>query len=176
MAPEAAEPLPHLSRWVDLDTNASGEAVIITERNQQRGPLLVAGRQFNSWSFLNGSLGLNSYTPLTIARIRPRGFSFEPASPEEFGSIAGSRGQAVMRPRSRRPGTSSHDRSMTGEKGIKPMSDQAHVATVQSADSNQVAPPEDSFEELDDMEFLDDVDFTLDDVENKIAPLALAHH
>jgi hypothetical protein len=28
---------------------------------------------------------------------------------------------------------------------------------------------------LDDMEFLDDIDFTLEDVESKIAPLALAH-
>lgn len=34
---------------------------------------------------------------------------------------------------------------------------------------------EGSFEELDEMEFLDDVDFTLDEVESRIAPLALAH-
>jgi hypothetical protein len=56
------------------------------------------------------------------------------------------------------------------------MSDQAEVTAVPPTDANGEAPPEDSFEELDDMEFLDDVDFTLDDVENKIAPLALAHH
>jgi hypothetical protein len=55
------------------------------------------------------------------------------------------------------------------------MSDQANATTVPTAASNEVGPPEDSFEELDDMEFLDDVDFTLDEVENKIAPLALAH-
>ena len=55
------------------------------------------------------------------------------------------------------------------------MSDQADATTVLPADSSEVAPPEDSFGELDDMEFLDDVDFTLDEVENKIAPLALAH-
>jgi hypothetical protein len=64
---------------------------------------------------------------------------------------------------------------MTGEKGTGPMSDQAEVTAVPPADGSEEAPPEDSFEELDDMEFLDDVDFTLDDVENKIAPLALAH-
>ncbi|MEV7978472.1 ammosamide/lymphostin RiPP family protein [Streptomyces sp. NPDC086519] len=34
---------------------------------------------------------------------------------------------------------------------------------------------EGSFEELDQMEFLDDIDFTLDEVESRIAPLALAH-
>lgn len=33
----------------------------------------------------------------------------------------------------------------------------------------------DSLEALDEMEFLDDVEFTLEEVENKIAPLALAH-
>ncbi len=55
------------------------------------------------------------------------------------------------------------------------MSDQTGTATAQPADGNEAASPEASFEELDDMEFLDDVDFTLDEVENKIAPLALAH-
>jgi hypothetical protein len=65
---------------------------------------------------------------------------------------------------------------MTGEKGTGPMSDQAEVTAVPPTGGHEEAPPADSFEELDDMEFLDDVDFTLDDVENKIAPLALAHH
>ena len=55
------------------------------------------------------------------------------------------------------------------------MSDQTDTTTVQSAGSSEAAPPEDAFEELDDMEFLDDIDFTLEEVENKIAPLALAH-
>lgn len=55
------------------------------------------------------------------------------------------------------------------------MSDQTDTTTVQPADSSEVAPSGDSFEELDDMEFLDDIDFTLEEVENKIAPLALAH-
>ena len=32
----------------------------------------------------------------------------------------------------------------------------------------------DDFDALDDVEFLDDIDFTLDDVESRIAPLALA--
>lgn len=45
------------------------------------------------------------------------------------------------------------------------MSDQRDTASAQ----------DDTFDGLDDMEFLDDVDFTLDEVENKIAPLALAH-
>ncbi len=56
------------------------------------------------------------------------------------------------------------------------MNDQADVTTVPPAEGNEAAPPGDSFAELDDMEFLDDIEFTLDDVENKIAPLALAHH
>lgn len=55
------------------------------------------------------------------------------------------------------------------------MSDQTDATTARAADGTEVAPQEDSFDELDDMEFLDDVDFTLDEVENKIAPLALAH-
>ena len=55
------------------------------------------------------------------------------------------------------------------------MSDQTDATTARAADGTEVTPQEDSFEELDDMEFLDDVDFTLDEVENKIAPLALAH-
>lgn len=55
------------------------------------------------------------------------------------------------------------------------MSDQTGATTAQPADSSEAASPEAAFEELDDLEFLDDVDFTLDDVENKIAPLALAH-
>ena len=54
------------------------------------------------------------------------------------------------------------------------MSDQHDTAIARPADGAGAAP-DDSFEELDDMEFLDDVDFTLDEVENKIAPLALAH-
>ena len=54
------------------------------------------------------------------------------------------------------------------------MSDERDTAAAQPADSAG-AVPEDSFGELDDMEFLDDVDFTLDEVENKIAPLALAY-
>ena len=55
------------------------------------------------------------------------------------------------------------------------MSDQTETTTVRPVDGDEAASQEDSFEELDDMEFLDDVDFTLDEVENKIAPLALAH-
>jgi hypothetical protein len=55
------------------------------------------------------------------------------------------------------------------------MSAQADLTTAAPADGQEAAPPADSFDELDDLEFLDDVDFTLDEVENKIAPLALAH-
>lgn len=33
----------------------------------------------------------------------------------------------------------------------------------------------DEFAALDGVDFLDDIDFTLEDVESKIAPLALAH-
>ncbi len=80
-----------------------------------------------------------------------------------------------MRPRSRRPVRVRATGTLTGEKGTEPMSDQADATTARQADSTDAAAPEDSFEELDDMEFLDDVDFTLDVVENKIAPLALAH-
>ena len=54
------------------------------------------------------------------------------------------------------------------------MSEQHDTSIARPADSTEMAP-DDSFEELDDMEFLEDVDFTLDEVENKIAPLALAH-
>jgi hypothetical protein len=35
--------------------------------------------------------------------------------------------------------------------------------------------PTDEFAALDGVDFLDDIDFTLEDVESKIAPLALAH-
>lgn len=33
----------------------------------------------------------------------------------------------------------------------------------------------DSYAELEDVDFLDDIDFSLEDVESRIAPLALAH-
>jgi hypothetical protein len=55
------------------------------------------------------------------------------------------------------------------------MSDQTGITAAQPSDNSEAATAEASFEKLDDMEFLDDVDFTLDEVENKIAPLALAH-
>jgi hypothetical protein len=35
--------------------------------------------------------------------------------------------------------------------------------------------PADEFQALDNVDFLDDIDFSLEDVESRIAPLALAH-
>ena len=80
----------------------------------------------------------------------------------------------MRRPRSRRP-ESARDRTFTGKKGTEPNERSDRRDHRAAADGTEAAPPEDSFDELDDMEFLDDVDFTLDEVENKIAPLALAH-
>lgn len=37
------------------------------------------------------------------------------------------------------------------------------------------AAPGSEFDELGSVDFLDDIDFSLDDVESRIAPLALAH-
>jgi hypothetical protein len=45
---------------------------------------------------------------------------------------------------------------------------------AQRAAQNGAAQNGDGFAELDDLDFLDDVDFTLDDLESKIAPLVLA--
>ncbi len=57
------------------------------------------------------------------------------------------------------------------------MSDHADQTTaVRPGEPGEVTASQEAFEELDEMEFLDDIDFTLDEVENKIAPLALAHH
>ncbi|HEY6795820.1 MAG TPA: ammosamide/lymphostin RiPP family protein [Kineosporiaceae bacterium] len=55
--------------------------------------------------------------------------------------------------------------------------DQTAPATeiaASSADTEATKTAED-FEVLDGVDFLDDIDFTLEDVESTIAPLALAH-
>ena len=49
----------------------------------------------------------------------------------------------------------------------------------QSVEENEAAwsgPVQaDAYAELEDVDFLDDIDFSLEDVESRIAPLALAH-
>jgi hypothetical protein len=52
-----------------------------------------------------------------------------------------------------------------------------HQTAEQGAPAQQppAASAEDAYAELEDVDFLDDIDFSLEDVESRIAPLALAH-
>jgi hypothetical protein len=51
----------------------------------------------------------------------------------------------------------------------------SELSTTNPVTDGAGTSPGDDFSALDGVDFLDDIDFTLEDVESTIAPLALAH-